>query len=514
VALTPEGVSPSQILIAPGAAKRTARNAAALILSAILTKGLLFLWQIYLARSLGVGEYGVYGTISALMIIGATIPDFGMGLIVTRDVANRPGDAGRYLALTLIAQPLLAIGGYIALMLAAAFLGYDAGLRVLLALAAVSLMVDTLGNMVYNQLIAFERMVITAILSIGHTAVLILLGAIALAAKGGLWGLYAAIVAAGSLRAIAHWLALLHTGVRPVFPVTRTLARYMLVNGAPFALTAFLSLAYIHSDKLLATALIGTEGTGQLMASFVIVFGVMELLGTPMLVTVLPLMSRLQGPENREKLNFMLEKLAFFTLILSLPIAVLTALLAGPLSGLVYGSNFLGSAAVLRIMIWYAVAAMLANVFSQALVVQNRQRRLSALRVGGLALSIAMNLILLPRLGISGTPIAMLTTELVVLAFLLLSLELPADWWRRMIAYAWRLGIAASGLAIVTFLLRAVHPVLAVLLGLPIFAGLLLLSGAITTGDRALAYQLLAAAPGGTRFLEFCKRLGIPGNSV
>jgi len=47
-----------------------------------------------LARWLGAEGYGTYGTIGALMAVGAAIPEFGMGLIVIRDVANRPQDAG------------------------------------------------------------------------------------------------------------------------------------------------------------------------------------------------------------------------------------------------------------------------------------------------------------------------------------------------------------------------------------------------------------------------------------
>ena len=92
-------------------AKRAARNATALALSNIASKGLLFVWQLILARWLGAGDYGIYGTIGALLAIGAAFPEFGMGLIVIRDIANRPHDAGRYLTATLTLQPLFAAVG-------------------------------------------------------------------------------------------------------------------------------------------------------------------------------------------------------------------------------------------------------------------------------------------------------------------------------------------------------------------------------------------------------------------
>ncbi len=503
---TPEVILSVEHLISSSVAKRAARNATALVLSSILTNGLLFIWQLVLARSLGVEGYGIYGTIGALMVIGASLPEFGMGLIVIRDVAIRPQDAGRYLAATLILQPLLAVVGYVVVMSAAVLLRYDSALRGLLSLAAVSLLVNTLGNMVHNQLIAVEQMVIATVIVIGHTIVLIILGAATLAAGGGLWGLYKMILVAGSLRVLAYWIVLLRMGVRPIFPPPYAIMRTLLINGAPFALSAFLSLAYIYSDKLLAAAIIGVEATGELVAGFVIVFGVIELLSTPLLVAVFPLMSRVHSSDHHDVFNSMLEKLSFFNMLLSLPIAIYTSFLAVPLSVLIFGIRFAGTAAALRIMIWYSVVAMVVNVFSQALAVQNRQRWLLLVRAIGLVLCIVLNLFLLPHLGISGTALAMTITETVVLLLILRLLDLPVNWWRKMLAHMWRLSLACLALATTTLLLRPVNLLLAVLVGLPTFAGLLFISGAVTEADRALIYQLAAALPGGAWMVRYWKR--------
>jgi O-antigen/teichoic acid export membrane protein len=242
------------------------------------------------------------------------------------------------------------------------------------------------------------------------------------------------------------------------------------------------------------------------VAGYVIVFGIIELLSTPLLVTVFPLMSRLHDREDRDLFNLMLEKLSFFNLLLSVPIAIFTSLLAVPLSILIFGPGFAGTAAALRIMIWYTVVAMIVNVFSRALAVQNRQRRLLAVRVIGLVLSIALNLILLPRLGISGTALAMAIAELVVLVLILRSLSLPGMWWQKMTAHVWRLTLPCAVLAAATLLLRSVSPVLAVLVGLPAFAGVLILSGAVTEADRALIWGLAATFPAGARLARYWKR--------
>ncbi|MEB2288259.1 MAG: oligosaccharide flippase family protein [Anaerolineae bacterium] len=478
-------------------AQRAARNVSALALSNIASKGVLFAWQLILARWLGAEGYGVYGTIGALLAVGAAIPDFGMGLIVIRDVANRPQDANRYLTATLALQPFLAALGYVVLTVAAFLFGYEAELRALLAFAALSLLVDALGTMCHNQLLAIERMVIPAAIATGHVIALVILAGIALAAGAGLWGLYAATLVAGLLRAAVYWAALLRAGARPQLPVDRAVARGLLIAGWPIAVTSFLALAYQHADKLITTALIGAEGTGQLTAGFVIVFGVIELLSTTVLVAVFPLMSRTYASGQRRLFEVMLEKLAFFNLTLSLPIAIFTSLLAVPLSAWVFGAEFTRTADVLRILIWYTVVTMIVNVFAKALLVQNRQRRLLIIRASGLALNVLLLLILLPALDVPGAAVATLIAESVILLAVLRSFTFPADWWARTLSHLWRMALVGALLAGIVLALRTAHPLLAALVGAPTYVALLLLSGALARDDWDLIYRLATAMPGG-----------------
>ena len=57
-----------------------------------------------------------------------------------------------------------------------------------------------------------------------------------------------------------------------------------LVNSIPLALSAFLTLAYQQTDKLMTTGILGAEGTGYLTVAFVVNFGVIELFSTTVLV--------------------------------------------------------------------------------------------------------------------------------------------------------------------------------------------------------------------------------------
>ena len=70
------------------------------------------------------------------------------------------------------------------------------------------------------------------------------------------------------------------------------------------------------------------------------------------------MMSRVYSAGQREFFEFMLEKLSFFNMIISLPIAVYTSFLAVPLSALIFGDEYTRTADVLQVLIWYTVVTM------------------------------------------------------------------------------------------------------------------------------------------------------------
>ena len=99
----------------------------ALVIASIISKGVLYIWQLVLSTWLGPTEYGIYGTVGGLMVNAATIASFGMGLIVIRDVARDPSKAGKCWSAMLFVQTILAVLAYIGMNGVA--VGYSETLR-------------------------------------------------------------------------------------------------------------------------------------------------------------------------------------------------------------------------------------------------------------------------------------------------------------------------------------------------------------------------------------------------
>lgn len=483
-------------------ARRAARNAGAIAAARILSSAAQFGWQLILAAALGEVEFGIYGTVGPLYAIGATITTFSMSLIIIRDVARQPRSAGRYLAVSLVVQTLLALLAYVGINAAAQ--GYADAIRAFVGIAGLSLFVDLVGNLCYDQLLAQEKMVATSIIDVAQVIVRIGLAVLALAAGFGLLGVYVVTILTGAARSLALWLLLRRSGVRPQFPIDRALARLLLLNSAPLALAAFINITYSKIDQLLTSSLLTLADTGHLTAALVIIAGVTEILSATILVAVYPLMARIYRGDGADSLfRFMVEKLAFFTLLIGLPVGLVFGLFAANVIVPLFGVSYAATADILRVLIWYAVVTMVGNVLSLALTVQNRQRRLVVVRIGGLALKLALSLILLPRIGVIGAAAATVTAETLVLLLLAQAFrfDLPL-----LLPRLLRLAVVTLLAVLAMLALGALHPLLGIVGGPLLYAGGVLLGRVLAADDWDLLYRLTAAAPGGSLVLRYWHR--------
>jgi O-antigen/teichoic acid export membrane protein len=492
------------------ASKRIAHNVMALAGSTMLARGVQFIWALLLARLLGEAGYGVFGVISGMLSVAATLPEFGIGLIVLRDVSQNRSVAGRYLRAALLIQPALSVVAYIGVLLAGLLLPDDGAVRPLLLIAGLSLIVDVFGNIAYNQLLAAEVMVTTSLITMGHILLQIALGLFALAGGYGLPGLYIATISASFARFVWLWLALRRLGVRPEKPTPQDMLRYLFLAGLPLAAGSFFTLIYQHINRLLVYTNLSDKAAGNLFTAFTIVFGVVELANTALLVALFPMMSR-TAKENPARLQAITDQLAYLTLVLTLPIGIGISALAEPLSRLLF-PGFASSAVALQTLIWHAVVMMVGNAYAQAMIIRNRQGRKLLINMAGLALNIVLNLYWLPRLGVAGAGVAIFIAQLAILGLFLLT-NPPAQPWRLagrslrvLLAGGW---MAVALLAVNIFFFDDPNPIVAGIVAAIAYGLGLLATQAFNAEDRRLIAFALGAIPVVGRHLA---RLFAPAN--
>lgn len=130
-------------------------------------------------------------------------------------------------------------------------------------------------------------------------------------------------------------------------------------------------------------------------------------------------------------------------LVLALPIAVGTTILAEPIILLIPGPGYLPQSAwALQILIWYLPISFTNGLLQYVLIAVNRQRILSVAFAVGVAFNITANLLLIPPFGYLAAAVVTVVSEVVLLApFLWVTLREVG--MLRVVGVAWRPALAA-----------------------------------------------------------------------
>src|SRR5215207_8546036 len=87
--------------------QRIFRNSAAPIVAQLVNRAMDLGFALVLVRALGPEGNGAYEFAVQVWLYLKTFTDFGLGVLATRDVAQRPALAGEYLGLTTILRLVL-----------------------------------------------------------------------------------------------------------------------------------------------------------------------------------------------------------------------------------------------------------------------------------------------------------------------------------------------------------------------------------------------------------------------
>jgi O-antigen/teichoic acid export membrane protein len=261
----------------------------------------------------------------------------------------------------------------------------------------------------------------------------------------------------------------------------------------PFGVIGFtLGLSY-RFDSVLLNLFRGDAETGFYSAAYNLVFSA-AVLSNALNTALYPSLSR-QLARDRQLGSEVVQRTLKYLLILSLPIAVGGSLLSADLVRLLFTDSFLASAPALQILIWAVPLMFVSEFLGYLALVTGDERRVARALLASTAFGVALNLVLVPRLGFMAAAATTVATEAVLVGQYVWSMR-PL-----MRSLAWQPTLGRPLLA--TALMGAVLiwiPALPVLVSVPI--------GALVYGCALLATGAIDRAE-----LHFIRRLAAPRSS-
>jgi O-antigen/teichoic acid export membrane protein len=391
------------------ATARVAKNSLVQLIGGILGKILGVLLIIYAARQLGTGGFGTYSFILSMLGIFYIFTDFGLGTLITRDLARDAGEEAKYFGNVFLMRLIFSALAGAGMVLAVAALGHPAAWVKLTAIAALSLFftsnVDTC-TAVFN---AHEHMEIPAMVSVIATMLRVGFSLGALAAGADVMILIWIYTLATALQfALLYWL--LQARMRPDFKLDGRFWKTLLKQAYPLALANLFSVIYFRIDTVMLASMSGESAVGLYNAAYrLLEFTI--ILPAYYCGAIFPVVSA-SYQSNPQRFLLIYRRSMKYMLMASLPLALGVSALARRFIDVLYGSAYSGSAHALVVLMWCLVLISVNSINAPYLIVMGRQKIISILLVFSMSLNIGLNFYAIPKYGIMGAAWVTLISEI------------------------------------------------------------------------------------------------------
>ena len=435
--------------------RRFTRNAIAPMVTGFVDRALFWVFWIVVLRRIGPGGNGDYAFAANLLAYFAVVVDFGLGTLVTRDVARDAAGLHRIFRTALaLRMRLLAVS--MPVMVGIALIYWATGTidgRALLTTGVLALGLPLAAvNQAYAAVYdAWERIDRRALVVAGTSALTVGLGLVLLAAGLGVAGIALAGLISSGVTLIALGRPVGFGLLRQSVGTQRDDLRQLVRHALPLMLNSLLATAFIQIDILILQAMQGTAVVGHYNAAYKFL-NAMNVLPAAVVLAAFPLMARAAG--NPAELARWFTRAWRVLVTAAAGLVVLFFIFAEPWIDTLLGPEFLPETAIaLAILIWFLPLSYLNGTLQYVVIASDRQAKLTPAFLVATLVNLGMNLALVPIWGFAAAAATTIGSEVVLLAGLGWILR-KDRLLRRVLEPAARPVLAAGAAAAVALLLR------------------------------------------------------------
>jgi O-antigen/teichoic acid export membrane protein len=404
--------------------RRIAKNTTVLLISQIISYILAFFYTIYTARYLGASGFGIISFALALGAILSIFTELGLSTLTVREVSRDKSLANKYIGNTLALKLILSSITLVSMVLVVTLLHYPPQFAAVIYYITLSFVVGAFTSIFYSVFQAYEKMeyqsvgqiinsimmfsgillIITYQLSIENFGLIYLIASIVSLIYGVIVCVWKFVLPKIEID-LGLWKSIL-----PKIEIDLNLWRFLIIEAIPLTISSVFLLIAFRVDTILLSIINGNEAVGLYNAAFSLMTALM-FVPFVYVSAIFPILSRL-NVSSKELLKYSYETSFKYLLILGLPIAVGTTLLANPIILLIYKSGFTQSIVALQILIWSIPIIFINYILGTAINSINKQRETVKTTFIAMFLNIVLNIYLLPKYGLIAACFITVLTEL------------------------------------------------------------------------------------------------------
>ena len=377
-----------------------------------LSKIILFFVTVLIVRHFGPTSFGQFNLAFSYVAIVMIFSDFGLNIIVTRDIAKHPEQTAKYLSNTLAMKFMVSILIAIISFIIRPLLNGDPTIQKLFLLCitySLILNIFTLLTSVFSGLEKMEYIFISRLLYyLGILFSVILITTYNFTIDKLL--LFYVFFTLITLLITAVLLRVIRIPIYLEFDFT--FWKKIMIETFPFLGMGILTAIYLNNDTILIGRFWGAEKVGFYQSAYKILFAFQSV---NIINSVLfPRFSALIHQQNYFSLNKLIRLTLILSIIVLIPLSLGISLFAKPIIQIIYGPLYASASLSMILLIWSGVATYFRTFASNLLIAANHQKSFFYIFLIGTFINIAINLLLTPRYDYYIPALSLLISEILI----------------------------------------------------------------------------------------------------
>ncbi|MFQ5443868.1 MAG: flippase [Nitrospinales bacterium] len=468
-------------------AARVVRNSIWLFTAETLSKFIALAVQIIAARYLGDKGFGLFSFAFSATSILMILADAGINTFLTREISRDPDRMNYFLGNAFFLKGLLSLLAILLLVVFPIIFSLDEQTRWVVWAIGFALLINGYADIYISVFRAFEAMGLVSILSILQRVLFFSFGLGVLLMGYRVIPFAMAFLLAAVINLVHAWWQMRKRFGSPSWKKDWTMARKIFASSVTIGGTVFCTYIYFRIDSVMLYAMRGEAETGWYSAAFKLIETAVVLIAS-IRVALFPLLSRTFVQQN-EQFRKIWQEVARYLLLLGLPLAVGTALLAHRMIEVFYGEMYAASGPALRLLALVLPLLFLNDIASYLLVSADRARSVLKAVAAAAVLNVILNWLWIPRWGLLGAAAATCLTEIFVFGVYYAIIKKICG-SANLLSLLWRPAVSAAGMILFLVILFFLSAVPLIILGAVVYFGLLIALKTFNKQDRLVFRSL------------------------
>jgi len=345
--------------------QKIAKNSIVLIIANVTSLLLFLVLSIFIARKLGALEFGKWSFAHAFAYMFAIITQFGLDMLIIRDVAANKNKLKDYFYNGLVIKTLLAVFSFALIVIIINLLDYPSDTRIVVYIIGAAIIFDSFSRYFCSVFRAFERMEFEAFLFALTALITSVFGLTLLFLGYSIIQIALVVLIAHIVNFLLGFYIVKKKFAKTHFQFSYKLSKNIIKKALPFFGIIILGRYLIDINEVMLSLMKGNKAVGFFSVSHKLIIGLGLLL--LFMESIFPVMAKFYKT-SKQALCLTYKKAFKYLYIVVLPISIGTYMLSDKIILLIYGNQYFNSILTLKILAFYFLFFSLIGIFNTLLM--------------------------------------------------------------------------------------------------------------------------------------------------